>query len=103
MGLMGNPSDGFNGKARDETFLILRRQTLSVTIRNFWASAEIWESAQLRWEGLSEFHRLPTIFLLTVNVLGCYHIRCLTRRASVDWQTCTLLGGGRAITVALGC
>eukprot|EP00913_Durusdinium_trenchii_P009107 g8561.t1 len=36
VGLMGNPSDGFHGK------------TLSVTIRNFWASAEIWESQQLR-------------------------------------------------------
>jgi len=36
VGLMGNPSDGFHGK------------TLSVTIRNFWASAELWESAQLR-------------------------------------------------------
>ncbi|CAJ1457786.1 unnamed protein product, partial [Effrenium voratum] len=36
VGLMGNPSDGFNGK------------TLSVTIRNFWASVELWESQQLR-------------------------------------------------------
>lgn len=36
VGLMGNPSDGFHGK------------TLSVTIRNFWASVEMWESPQLR-------------------------------------------------------
>jgi len=36
VGLMGNPSDGFNGK------------TLSVTIRNFWASVELWESEELR-------------------------------------------------------
>jgi len=36
VGLMGNPSDGFHGK------------TLSVTIRNFWASVELWESDQLR-------------------------------------------------------
>eukprot|EP00933_Yihiella_yeosuensis_P051473 TRINITY_DN49416_c0_g1_i1.p1 TRINITY_DN49416_c0_g1~~TRINITY_DN49416_c0_g1_i1.p1 ORF type:complete len:689 (-),score=118.68 TRINITY_DN49416_c0_g1_i1:103-2169(-) len=36
VGLMGNPSDGFHGK------------TLSVTIGNFWASVEMWESEQLR-------------------------------------------------------
>eukprot|EP00930_Biecheleria_cincta_P084491 TRINITY_DN73952_c0_g1_i1.p1 TRINITY_DN73952_c0_g1~~TRINITY_DN73952_c0_g1_i1.p1 ORF type:complete len:698 (-),score=110.44 TRINITY_DN73952_c0_g1_i1:257-2314(-) len=55
VGLMGNPSDGFNGK------------TLSVTIRNFWASVEMWESEQLRllphplfdpssFSGLSDLH-----------------------------------------------
>merc|ERR1719454_2674406 len=55
VGLMGNPSDGFNGK------------TLSVTIRNFWASVEMWESDQLRllphplfdpssFSGLSDLH-----------------------------------------------
>jgi len=36
VGLMGNPSDGFNGK------------TIAVTVRNFWASVELWESEQLR-------------------------------------------------------
>lgn len=35
VGLMGNPSDGFNGK------------TISMTIRNFWASVELWESERL--------------------------------------------------------
>jgi len=32
---MGNPSDGFHGK------------TIAMTVRNFWASAELWESDQL--------------------------------------------------------
>jgi len=36
VGLMGNPSDGFNGK------------TLATTVSNFWASVELWESEQLR-------------------------------------------------------
>merc|ERR1719215_2448983 len=36
VGLMGNPSDGFHGK------------TIAVTVRNFWASVELWESDQLR-------------------------------------------------------
>jgi glucuronokinase len=35
-GLMGNPSDGFHGK------------TIAMTIGNFWASAELWESEQLQ-------------------------------------------------------
>lgn len=33
---MGNPSDGFHGK------------TIALTINNFWASVELWESDQLR-------------------------------------------------------
>lgn len=36
VGLVGNPSDGFHGK------------TLALTIRNFWASVELWETEQLR-------------------------------------------------------
>jgi len=36
VGLMGNPSDGFNGK------------TLSVTVKNFWATVEMWESERLQ-------------------------------------------------------
>jgi glucuronokinase len=36
VGLMGNPSDGFNGK------------TISFTVKNFWASVELWESEHLR-------------------------------------------------------
>lgn len=35
VGLMGNPSDGFHGK------------TIATTIRNFWASVELWESDRL--------------------------------------------------------
>lgn len=36
VGLIGNPSDGFHGK------------TVAVTIQNFWASVELWESERLR-------------------------------------------------------
>merc|ERR1719281_2314845 len=35
VGLIGNPSDGFFGK------------TISMTIKNFWASVELWESEKL--------------------------------------------------------
>eukprot|EP00425_Heterocapsa_triquetra_P036327 CAMPEP_0195083654 /NCGR_PEP_ID=MMETSP0448-20130528/24526_1 /TAXON_ID=66468 /ORGANISM="Heterocapsa triquestra, Strain CCMP 448" /LENGTH=662 /DNA_ID=CAMNT_0040116883 /DNA_START=58 /DNA_END=2046 /DNA_ORIENTATION=- len=35
VGLMGNPSDGFHGK------------TIAVTVQNFWASVELWESERL--------------------------------------------------------
>merc|ERR1719319_2176051 len=35
IGLMGNPSDGFNGK------------TISLSIKNFWAEVTIFESARL--------------------------------------------------------
>jgi len=55
VGIMGNPSDGFHGK------------TIAVTIRNFWASVELWESEQLTllphplydpssFSGLSDLH-----------------------------------------------
>jgi glucuronokinase len=36
VGLMGNPSDGFHGK------------TIAFTIKNFWASVELWESERLQ-------------------------------------------------------
>jgi len=36
VGLVGNPSDGFGGK------------TIAATIDNFWATAEIWESDEIR-------------------------------------------------------
>jgi len=36
VGLIGNPSDGFNGK------------TIACTIKNFWASVELWESERLQ-------------------------------------------------------
>lgn len=35
VGIIGNPSDGFHGK------------TIAVTISNFWASVELWESPRL--------------------------------------------------------
>lgn len=35
VGLIGNPSDGFHGK------------TIAVTLSNFWASVELWESERL--------------------------------------------------------
>merc|ERR1712190_463911 len=36
VGVIGNPSDGFNGK------------TIAMTVQNFWASVEMWESEKLQ-------------------------------------------------------
>lgn len=55
VGIMGNPSDGFHGK------------TIACTIKNFWASVELWESERLTllphplydpssFSGLSDLH-----------------------------------------------
>ena len=54
-------------------------QTLSVTIRNFWASAELWESAQLRpggeWvmvtgERLKDFYQIP----IRLASMACFQV-----------------------------
>ena len=57
IGLIGNPSDGYNGK------------TISCSISNFWASTTLWESPNLQielnpscdptnFESLSQLHQL---------------------------------------------
>lgn len=53
-------------------------QTLSVTIRNFWASAELWESAQLRpggecWMATGErYSRISIRFLSDWLKMACF-------------------------------
>jgi len=50
-------------------------QTLSVTIRNFWASAELWESAQLRHGAMEVpkiFGRSKMMVILNGILMGFY-------------------------------
>ena len=78
-------------------------QTLSVTIRNFWASAELWESAQLRpggeWvmatgERLKDFYQIP-IRLASMAVSKSFLKR---KRISRRFFGTTLDIGGRDLS-----
>jgi len=61
IGLMGNPSDGFNGK------------TIALTISNFWADATLTESTKL----VSDYLGIPfDVVLFTVLTVYCLHDYC---------------------------
>ena len=58
VGLMGNPSDGFNGK------------TIAMSIKNFWAEVSVWESEKLKLlphpiNDPSEFSGLSDLFAIS--------------------------------------
>ena len=70
--LMGNPSDGFNGK------------TISLSIKNFWAEVTIFESARLSLiphplNDPTEFGSLGTIHILR----HIYQTSCRVNRSSL--------------------